>query len=116
MNKLLISLLLFFILSCKSQNCEQLPQTYLSYSEALSKITNASFEVSDSVNTSSSSWIKKAKFYSCDSAKGFLVLETSKDAYIFKDVPIQVWNKFKKANSFGSFYNQKIKGKYQLVI
>jgi hypothetical protein len=42
-------------------------------------------------------------------------VNTKKDkSYIHKNVPIQVWNEFKKATSFGKFYNRNIKGVYQM--
>lgn len=104
------------MLSCKGQDCETLPKTYSSYSVALSSIKMASFNYTDSVNTSSSSWITDANYYSCDETKGFLIIETSKKNYIFKNVPIQVWHNFKDASSFGKFYNKYIRGKYQLAI
>jgi hypothetical protein len=116
MNKLLLLTILLAVLSCKGEDCETLPTTFASYSEATSKITNATYSFSDSVNTSASSWIEDASFFSCDGTKGFLVIETSKQNYIFRNVPIQVWNNFKEAKSFGVFYNNFIRGKFQLAI
>lgn len=115
MNKLLIITFLLFTLSCKGQDCETLPLTYTSYSEAVKKITSATFNFTDSVNTSSSSWIRNADFYSCDGKQGYLIMKTSKKNYIFKNVPAQVWSSFKGATSFGKFYNKNIRGKYKLI-
>ena len=93
-----------------------MPTTFRSYSEALTTIQNAKFNITNSVDTSKSSWIEDANYYSCDGVNGFLIIETSKRDYIFKNVPIQIWNNFKNASSFGSFYNRKIRDNYQLVI
>ncbi|GER58130.1 hypothetical protein ULMA_02380 [Patiriisocius marinus] len=116
MKKMLFVLVLVGFVSCNSQNCETLPATYTSYSQAVSKITNATFNFTDSVNTSTSSWITNADFYSCDGTQGYLVLKTTKKNYLFKNVPKQVWHNFKAASSFGKFYNNYIRGKYQLVL
>ncbi len=113
---MLLFIVLISALSCNSQDCETIPKTYTSYTEALSTIKNTSFNYTDSVNTSSSSWITDANYYSCDETKGFLIIETTKKNYIFKNVPIQIWHNFKDASSFGKFYSKFIRGKYQLVI
>ena len=116
MKNVLVLLIIVFVTSCQGQDCETIPQTFNSYEEALTSISRASFNFSDDVDTSSSSWITDANYYSCDGAKGFLVLETSKKNYIFKNVPIDLWNNFKEASSFGKFYSKYIRGKYQLAI
>ncbi|QXP69372.1 KTSC domain-containing protein [Polaribacter sp. R2A056_3_33] len=115
MNKLLLITFLLFMLSCKGQDCETLPLTYTSYSEAVKKISSATFNFTDSVNTSSSSWIRNANFYSCNGRHGYLILKTAKKNYIFKNVPKQVWYNFKEASSFGEFYNKNIRGRYKLI-
>ncbi|HZH68647.1 MAG TPA: KTSC domain-containing protein [Chitinophagales bacterium] len=48
--------------------------------------------------------------------KDYFVLSTEKKTYTHKDMPIELWLEFKKATSFGQFYNSKIKGKYQLTL
>ena len=116
MKKLVVLFIITLAISCKSQECETLPESFSSYSEATSEISNTSFNISDSVDTSSSSWITDANFYSCDGTKGFLVISTSKKDYIFKNVPLNLWLNFKRASSFGKFYNRKIRDKFQLAI
>jgi hypothetical protein len=116
MKNLVLLFFMVFASSCQGQECEALPKSFGSYSEALSKITDASFSITDSVDTPSSSWITGANFYSCDKAKGFLIIETSKKNYIFKNVPITVWSNFKNADSYGKFYSKYIRGKFQLAI
>jgi hypothetical protein len=116
MKKLLFLFITICVTSCSSQNCETLPKTYSSYSDAVAKITKANFNITDSVNTSSSSWITGANFYSCNGLKGFLLIETTKQNYIFKDVPTELWNNFKKASSFGKFYNSYLRGKFKLAV
>lgn len=113
-----ISLLLILFVafcSCSAQNCTELPTKFSSYEEAASKIYQASFKVSESVNTSKSSWIRSAKHRSCDGLTGFLLIGTDDREFIHKGVPVSVWNNFRKASSFGSFYNEYIKNRYRLV-
>lgn len=112
-----LSFLFFLSLthSCSAQNCTELPTKFSSYEEAVSKISKASFRVSESVNTSKSSWIRSAKYRSCDGQTGFLIIGTDSKEYIHKDVPLSIWNNFRKASSFGSFYNENIKNRYKLV-
>ncbi len=97
-------------------NCNELPAYFNNYKHALEKVKSASFKISDKINTYKSIWIRGASFYSCDSQTGFLIIETDKKEYIHQDVPINVWNNFKKAGSFGSYYSSNIKGKYKIKI
>ncbi|MGF7231165.1 KTSC domain-containing protein [Arachidicoccus sp.] len=55
-----------------------------------------------------------ALLYSCDGNKGFLIVKLKGKKYIYKDVPKNVWNRFKTAKSFGSYYDHYIKHYYQL--
>lgn len=99
------------------QTCNNLPVSYSSYSEAISKVRNATFKIIDKVDCSQSSWVSRATFHSCDGETGFFILIT-KDGkeYIHQDVPITVWKQFKNSSSFGTYFNENIKGKYKLKI
>lgn len=111
--KILLFVLLF---SCNKQNCTDLPVSFLSYKDAILKIQKSRFSLQDNCNTSKSSWIKKASFYSCDNIAGFLLITTKTKTYIHYEVPLKIWLEFKDSDSFGKFYNRNIKGKYQLII
>jgi KTSC domain len=99
------------IYSCNAQECK-MPVHFASYEVAMNYVRHAGFKVSESVNTSKSSWVRSAEYYSCDGKTGFFILGTDKKEYIFKDVPREIWDGFKNAVSFGSYYNQYIRGRY----
>lgn len=110
-------LVLFIAISCKAQNCKDVPKTFKSYAEAELVIKKTAFTYVDQVSTSKSSWIKEGKYYSCDGKTGFFVLVTKAGrTYLFQDMPINTWRAFKKADSYGGYYNQYIRDKYQLKI
>lgn len=113
MNKftLFFSFFLFSLL-CNSQSCHQLNIKGTSYETTLKRIKSAEFNFSDTCNIKKSSWIYNAEFYSCDKQDGFFLLTTKKKTYIYKEIPLKLWLEFKKADSFGRFYNERIKGKY----
>ena len=113
MIKLLFTLLTLISLSCQSQNCQNLPTKFASYNQAEKLLGNSSFKISESINTSKSSWITKAHYYSCDGCTGFFIIETKNKIYIHSNMPVDVWRRFKAASSFGSFYVHYIRGKYQ---
>ena len=104
------------ITSCNSQNCNDSPSKFNSYEQAISKIKSTKFTLSDNVNTSRSSVIENADYYSCDGKIGYLIIEIRNTEYIYQNVPISVWQEFKTADSFGSFYNRNIKNMYNLNI
>lgn len=116
MKNICLVLSLLFFCSCTGQPCEKLQENFTSYNEAKSKIEKAYFNFTDKVNTSKSSWVTNAKFYSCNNQDGYFILETSKKNYIFQGLPISIWKDFKSAESFGSYYNKFIRGKYRLIL
>lgn len=107
-------ILLQFTTVCYAQNCTTLTQGFTSYAQAVNLVENYSFKISESVNTSSSSWVQSAHYYSCDGKLGYFILYAQGRSYIHQNVPIDLWYQFKNANSFGSFYDENIKGRYRL--
>ena len=96
--------------------CDQLPTTYSNYNKAISIIKTASFKIKESANTSKSSWINSASYFSCDGNTGYFIFVAKGKEYIHIGVPYSVWSVFKSAESFGSFYNKNIKHKYHLYL
>lgn len=113
-------LLLYFLLlpisGFTQNNCRDLPKTYNSYTEAISKVKSAKFSFVDNVNTSSSSFITGASYYSCDGITGFMIIGLNNKQYIHKDLPMKVWLSFKNSESLGSFYSRNIRYRYRLSI
>jgi hypothetical protein len=115
--KIFYTFLVLFLISIKSYsqtNCNQLPTSFSSYNVALNLVNNAKFSFVDYLNTNNSVVMQGAKYFSCDNRTGFLIVGVNGQRYIYQGVPINVWNNFKKAGSYGSFYNTYIKNNYQL--
>jgi len=112
---ILVSFISSFV-CCKGQNCEILDDNFESYKVAIQTLKSTKFNFSEKLNTSKSSWIYDAEYYSCDGENGFLLITTKTKTYIHRNVPIKIWNEFKKAESFGSFYSGNIKSRYQLIL
>lgn len=113
---LFVFLLFGLTISCQGQDCTKLNSDFATYESAMKEIKSTEFRLLDNCDTSKSSWISGVEFRSCDKQYGFFILSTKKKTYIHTKVPIELWNEFKKAESFGKFYNSRIKGKYQLII
>lgn len=112
MKKLLILLIsLNLLLSCK-QTPTEIPATFSNYEHALNTVEKGSFAIDETTDTSESDWITSAHYVSNDGKKGILVLGMKEKEYIFADIPLQVWEDFKNAESKGKFYHTRIKGKY----
>lgn len=111
-----ISVLIIISNSCIGQDCKNIPTSFSSYEQAIRLVKSSAFKVKETVDTSRSSWIRGATYYSCDSRTGFLIIKTDDREYIHQAVPIEVWRGFKNAQSFGSYYSNNIKGNYSLVL
>jgi hypothetical protein len=114
--KLYIIFLLFFINGCGGIDCDNLPNHYSSYAEAIDKIKAAHFKIEETCNTGTSSWIRGASFYSCDGITGFLIIKTDNQNYLHSGIPIKIWKEFQNTESYGSFYNRYIKHRYYFEI
>ena len=101
---------------CSRLDCDRLPTNYSSFTEAIDIIQTAHFNIQESVNTSNSSWIRRASYYSCDGKMGYLIIRTDEGEYIHSDMPTYIWEEFKNAESYGSFYNQYIKHRYYFTL
>jgi len=112
-----VTCILFFIsflfMSTNAQvHCSRMKTSFPNYETAYKAIVSTRFEFNDKTNTSKSSWIRGASYYSCDGRVGFFFLKTDQKNYIFKDVPLKVWNEFKNAPSHGKYYHANIKNRY----
>ena len=121
MMKIKLILVLTFTFSllfsnCRRKNCEQLSNNFGTFNEAINKIKSTRFRIEEEVNTSRSSWVKWASFYSCDGNYGYFILKTDKEEYLYSGMPYIIWQQFKDASSFGVFYNEKIKHQYILQL
>ena len=97
-------------------NCDQLPTSFSSYDDAISAVKAATFKIQETLNTSKSSWIRGASYYSCDGITGYMIIETDEKEYLHQGVPISLWNQFKVAASFGSFYDHNFKHRYRFYL
>jgi hypothetical protein len=116
MKKLLIPFFLFITINLNAQTCKTISETFSSYEQAVKAISNSTFSFTDKVNTSSSSWIRSATFKSCDGKTGFLIIGTDSNPYIHQNVPISLWQNFKRASSYGGFYTKNLRGRYKLTL
>jgi KTSC domain len=106
-----------FIASSNSQtNCNQLKTHFSTYVAAINAVKSSSFKIQETLNTSKSSWIRSASYYSCDGQTGYLIIKTDEKEYIHYAVPIVLWKQFKEADSFGSFYDYYLKNRYHFSL
>jgi len=116
MKNILLLIITFISLSCNAQNCSTLPNKFSSYNQAISTVENSNFKIDESINTSKSGWILGAHYYSCDGKTGFFIIRLKQRKYIHAGMPVSIWQQFKKAKSFGSFYDHYIKGRYRFYL
>ena len=98
------------------KDCTKLPNIFSNYQQACTLVKSSVFRLHENVDTSNSSWIRAANYYSCDSKTGFLIIKADQTEYIHQNVPINVWYAFKNASSFGSYYSSNIKGRYAIKL
>lgn len=117
--KYLIIILCFclFVLSgCTSSNRDIATDQTTSYKATQYvevKYRNTPVDLSSSafefLNTDISSFINGAWY---DQTNQYMVIRLSGTYYHYCSLPNSIWNRFKVADSYGTFYNQHIKGNY----
>lgn len=112
----ILPVILFLLTGCVGTDCSELPSSFASFKEAEDLIEQSRFALADDLNTSRSSWIRGARYYSCDRQTGFFVLVTDNEEYLYQNLPIQIWTEFKAAGSLGAYYNARIKHRYPLMM
>jgi hypothetical protein len=99
----------------ESQAAQTSPdKDFISYQEAINWVQRNPAFRHDYVDTARSSFIRGAHFYTDGAGYGYLILNLNGQSYIHDGVPNQIWQEFRIAESFGSYYNAKIKGRYPL--
>jgi mevalonate pyrophosphate decarboxylase len=119
MNKaiiLLVCLLSSTFISYAQTNCFKLPSTFKSYNQATTLVKATKFKIIETANTSKSTWVKSATYYSCDGKTGYLIILLKSKEYIHANLPYSIWKGFKNASSKGKYYDNNIKHKYQLRV
>ena len=112
--KKIIAFLIFITIASCGNNCAEIPNSFRNYDQAKEIVLSSNFKLTDKADVSDSSWITSAKYFSCDGLSSFFVVEMSNRTYIHQDMPYEVWENFKNADSKGSFYSRNIRGNYQL--
>lgn len=113
---LFVTMISIFSLECNAQTCKTVPNHFNTYEEAIKWVKKTRFKISEDLNTSRSSFIESAHYYSCDGNTGYFIIKIKDTEYIYADMPIGVWKGFKGSSSFGTFYNLNIRNKYQLRV
>lgn len=79
---------------------------YIKYRDSSVDLAAENFEY---LNTEGSSFIAGAWY---DSSNKYMVIKLLETYYHYCDMPESVWRNFKRADSFGVFYNEHIKEKF----
>ncbi len=83
---------------------------HVKYRDTPVNVSGANFEF---VDTAKSSLVTGAWF---DASKGYMIIGLSGVNYHYCGLDHATWNQFKKADSFGKFYLQRIKGRFDCRI
>lgn len=88
-------------------------ESFSSYEEAINYVQTNEDLTHLTVDTGKSSWVQSADFYYYPGdTSGYAIFELSNRLYIHEGVPLEIWQGFTHADSFGTFYNQNLKGNY----
>ena len=100
--------LLFIIISgCNADNQEK--PTFHSYDQAIEWYGNQDLDMLYPDSTA----ISMASYHQRDGVLLIYYVSKPDKGYIFGNVPRSVWEEFKSSSSKGSYFNERIKGRYR---
>jgi len=115
MKKIIVLLSVCSVLAaCSQTDCSTMRTSFTSYEGAIDAIESTSFEIAENVTARFRDWMDEASYYFCDGSTGYFIYSTEGREYLYDGVPLNVWQGFKDADSFGSYYVRKIKGRYKM--
>ncbi len=106
---LIIGIMAFLTMGCFNASNDS-NYVEIKYREDKVDISHSRWEYLD---TSKSSWIRGAWY---DKGNQYMIINLNGTRYHFCELPSSTWNRYKKAESFGSDYNEYIKGNYDCRI
>ena len=112
---LIVAIIYFTVSDNEASTCSKLQNSFNSNEQARELLHQTSFKFIDEADLTNSSLIT-AEYFSCDNKTSFLIIETSKEYFIFQNVPPEIWENFKNAESKDIFYFSQIKDNYPLNI
>jgi hypothetical protein len=123
MKHLSITLLFLVPILCLGQKCEDLPNDFTSFSDALSHFYETQFLFSDhrsetiqSLSEKKNAKLVSANYYSCDNKTGYATfLFLPGDTFIYENIPIKIWDEYKKCASPDLYYENNIVIKYKYI-
>lgn len=83
--------------------------------DPINYVESFTYELTDSVLTPNSSWVRGVRYFSCDGKTGYFILKGKKKYFVHSQVPIDTWLDFKNAPSFGKYYNRYLRFRYDTV-
>jgi hypothetical protein len=103
---------------CYHPPCDNIPSRFNSNEDAISFVKKAIFKREDKITAigNKDAWIRSAHYYSCNESDGYIIIKTDKGEYLYGGVPDSIWENFKDADSYGSYFNYNIKGRYSFEL
>ena len=93
-------------INLKEESSHKTNYVYVKYRDDLVDIAHPRWEY---LNTSKSSWVRGAWY---DDNNQYMIIDLDGIKYHYCGMSASIWESFKSANSFGTFYNIYLKGSY----
>ncbi|MEZ4908985.1 MAG: hypothetical protein R2771_15405 [Saprospiraceae bacterium] len=97
-----------------SSDCNNVPHMFPNFKYAQNYIRSLDWNLIDNVKFDGNSWILGAEYYSCDEITGYFIIKAAHKSYIHDSLEVELWNRFKKTSEPGRYYNNYLRGKYQM--
>ena len=123
MKQLGTTILFIVPIFCMGQNCKDLPKSFTSFTDALSHLYQTEFPFSDerretiqSLSEKKNAKLVQGSYFSCDKKNGYAVfIFLPGDIFIYEDIPMKLWEEYKKCLSTDIYYETNILTKHKYI-
>ncbi len=103
-----------YVVGPQNTNCDSLDLDGLSVNEAVGAITSSKFRLDQQFKLNRPGGLMAGGFYSCDNAKGFLIIIFDGKKQLFNEVPLATWDAFVSSSNPEDYFLNKIKPVFML--
>ena len=104
-----------YLIGPQATNCDSLDIPTTSLENAIQMIESANFRYHQQFSISRTYGVMKAKYYSCDGEKGFLIMKVDKKDLVYTKVPKSVWDELINAEDLNAYYKTRIINQYNVI-
>ena len=102
-----------YLVGPQKTTCDSLGKLPDDFSSAILKVENAGWRFQQNMKLNRPFGFRNAQYYSCNIQSGYLVILINKTRCIYKEVPLDLWNRLTESLDPDRFISANISNKFE---